>query len=160
MLRIGVLSDTHLGKMSRESKQKIRDLFRDVTVLIHAGDMTSMEVYTYLNNWDCKAVLGNMDDAELKPLLPDKRVEEIGGKKIGIIHGRGAPHGIENVVYKEFQDVDMIIFGHSHIPLLTRKENVILFNPGAFKSSYSYPGSAGIIEISDNEIHCQHITIQ
>jgi putative phosphoesterase len=159
MIRIGVLSDTHLVKMSRETKQKIKELFRDTAILIHAGDMTSMEVYEYLNNWDFKAVAGNMDDDDLVSLLPRQRIEEIGGKRIGVTHGRGSPHGIEDVVYKEFHDVDIIIFGHSHIPLFTKRDRVIMFNPGAFKRSYSYAGSVGMIEIIDDTIQCRHIEV-
>ncbi|MBA4391557.1 MAG: hypothetical protein C0399_11570, partial [Syntrophus sp. (in: bacteria)] len=76
-------------------------------MIFHAGDMTAIEVYDYLSGWKLKSVQGNMDEFNIKSILPDKRVEVIEGKRIGIMHGRGSPNGIENLVLKEFQDVDV-----------------------------------------------------
>jgi hypothetical protein len=100
-----------------------------------------------------------MDDFGLYSLLPEKRIENIMGKNVGIIHGKGPAKGIENVVLREFQHVDLIIFGHSHIPLETKKNGVLLFNPGSYRRSYSYRGTVGIIEIADN-ITLRHIEVE
>jgi putative phosphoesterase len=158
MFRVGVISDTHLGKATNDFKEKLQRLFDNVGMIIHAGDMTGIEVYDYLCNWELKAVRGNMDDFGVKAILPEKRIEEVMGKRIGIIHGRGSPHGIENLVFSQFKDVDVIIFGHSHIPLNIKKEDVFMFNPGAFRGSYSYKGTVGMMEIED-EIILRHIEI-
>ena len=149
MLKIGVISDTHLGRVTDEFKNIIMKYFNDVDMIIHSGDMTGRAVYEYLSNWDLKAVRGNMDDFDLRDMLPEKRVEEIGGKKIGIIHGRGSPYGLNDLVFKEFQDVDIIIFGHSHVPFHKKNGNVEMFNPGAFKASYGQSGTVGMVEIDD-----------
>lgn len=156
MTRIGILSDTHMTKVDEDFKRIIKNLFHGVDMIIHAGDMTSTAVYDYLSNWKLKAVTGNMDDFSLAAQLPDKRVEEVEGKRIGIMHGRGGPYGIEGLVLKEFAGVDVIVFGHSHIPLYTVKEGIILFNPGSFKSSYGHPGTVGIMEINDG-ISAKHV---
>jgi putative phosphoesterase len=150
MLKIGVISDTHLDRVSDEFKNIIERVFHDVDMIIHSGDMTSRAVYDYLSDWDLKAVRGNMDGFDLWD-LPVKRVEEIGGKRIGIIHGRGLPYGLSNLVFKEFQHVDIIVFGHSHVPFHKRKGNVEMFNPGAFKGFPGQAGTVGLIEI-DREI--------
>ncbi|MFC1970526.1 metallophosphoesterase family protein [Chloroflexota bacterium] len=63
-----------------------------------------------------KAVYGNMDSIDLKRSLPKRDVFEAGGKKIGLIHGSGAPWGIAERMRKQFSGVDIIIFGHSHEP--------------------------------------------
>ncbi len=68
-----------------------------------------------------------MDDFDLYNLLPEKRIEKYHGQRIGIIHGKGPPQGIEDVVLREFQDVDLIIFGHSHVPLETKKGKCAAF---------------------------------
>jgi putative phosphoesterase len=158
MLKIGVISDTHLDRVSDEFKNIIKKVFHDVDMIIHSGDMTSRAVYDYLSNWDLKAVRGNMDDFDLWDILPEKRVEEIGGKRMGIIHGRGSPYGLSNLVFKEFQHVDIIVFGHSHVPFHKRKGNVEMFNPGAFKGSPGQAGTVGLIEIGD-AINFKHIEI-
>ncbi len=158
MIRIGVLSDTHITEVHREFRRIVETMFRDVDILIHAGDMTSVEVFDYLSQWDLRAVRGNMDDFKLKPLLPDKRIEEVEGMKIGIIHGRGSPEGIMDLVLDEFPGVDLIVFGHSHVPINGTKNGIRLFNPGSLRGRYSYPGSAGIIEI-DREIKLRHLSV-
>jgi len=156
MTRTGILSDTHLTKVGEDFKRILRTLFHGVDMIIHAGDMTSMEVYDYLSNWRLRAVRGNMDEFNLTALLPDKRIEEIEGKRIGIMHGRGSPYGIEDLVLNEFTEVDVIIFGHSHIPLNTVKKGTFLFNPGSFKGTYGHPGTVGIMEI-DGGIKARHL---
>ena len=98
MTRIGVLSDTHLTTVTEEFKSIVSTLFRDVEIIIHSGDIVTREVHDYLCNWDLRAVHGNMDGVDLVSLLPSKRVEVIGGRKIGIVHGKGPPYGIEKVV--------------------------------------------------------------
>lgn len=159
MIRVGVLSDTHMTAVSSDFRKIMKTIFRDVDMLFHAGDMTSEEVFDYLSNWDLRAVRGNMDDFKLKTLLPDKRIEEIEGVRIGIMHGRGSPNGIEDLVLGEFQDVDLIVFGHSHVPLNVVRRGTRLFNPGSLRGSYSYPGSAGIIEI-DSGIRLKHLSVK
>jgi len=158
-MKIGILSDTHLTNITEDFKETMKRVFDGVDMIIHAGDMTGISVFNYLSNWELKAVRGNMDDFDLHSMLPEKRIENIMGKNIGIIHGKGPPGGIENVVLREFQHVDLIIFGHSHIPLETKKGGVLLFNPGSYRRSNSYRGTVGIMEITDN-ITLRHIEVE
>ena len=157
-MKIGILSDTHLANITEDFKETIKTVFNGVDMIIHAGDMTGIAVFDYLSYWNLVAVRGNMDSHDLRNLLPEKRTEEIMGRKIGIIHGRGSHHGIENRVLREFQNVDLIIFGHSHVPLKAKRGNVLLFNPGSYRSSYSYRGTVGTIEIGD-DIALQHVEV-
>lgn len=157
-MKIGVLSDTHLTSVTEDFKKMLKGQFSDVDVIIHGGDMTSIAVYDYLSNWDLRAVRGNMDDYDLGALLPVKRIETIMGRRIGMIHGRGSPHTIEDVVFGEFRDVDIIVFGHSHVPANVRRAGVLMFNPGSYRGSYSHKGTVGIMEIGD-EVTFRHIEI-
>jgi uncharacterized protein len=158
-MKIGILSDTHLPNITEDFKETVKRVFDGVDMIIHAGDITGISVFDYLSNWELKAVRGNMDDFDLYNLLPEKRIENIMGKNVGIIHGKGPPNGIEDVVLREFQHVDLIIYGHSHVPRETKKGGVLLFNPGSYRRSYSYHGTVGMIEITDN-ITLRHIEIE
>jgi uncharacterized protein len=158
MIRIGILSDTHLYSVTEEFVSALDRAFKGVDILFHAGDMTAKVVYDYLSNWDLRAVAGNMDDFDLARLLPQKRVEEIMGVRIGIMHGRGCPQGIEDVVCGEFFDVDVIVFGHSHVPLNNRRGKRILFNPGAYRGFYGQRGTVGLMEI-DAHVTFRHIPL-
>lgn len=158
MTRIGIISDTHQDRVSEGFKRTIERIFKDVEIIIHAGDMTALTVCDYLSNWDLRAVRGNMDEYELSAHLPAKRIEVIGGVRIGITHGSGGPYGIENIVLNEFDGVDVIVFGHSHIPYHERKGDVTLFNPGAFRGISGRPGTVGIMEIH-KEVFFKHINL-
>jgi uncharacterized protein len=159
MTRIGVLSDTHLTTVTEAFKSIVRTQFRDVELIIHAGDIVTREVYEYLCNWDVRAVCGNMDGFDLEGLLPYKRVEVIEGKRIGIIHGKGPPYAIEPLVRSEFTDVDVIVFGHSHVPSCSERGGVRLFNPGAMRNPASGVPTVGIIEIGE-EIRFKHVPVK
>jgi putative phosphoesterase len=159
VMKIGVLSDTHLTKVTEEFRSILSVAFRDVEIIIHAGDIVSREVYEYLCNWDVRAVTGNMDGFDLTGLLPKKRVEVIGGRRIGVVHGKGPPYGIEQRVLSEFTDVDVIIFGHSHVPTLSRHGDVALFNPGALRNPSTGVRTVGIIELGE-EMSFKHLPVK
>ncbi len=159
MKRVGILSDTHFAIPTDTFIRHMERVFRGIDMIIHAGDITSKAMFDYLNSWDLRAVRGNMDEFNIKSFLPDKRIEEIEGKRIGIIHGRGGPQGIEDLVMGEFENVDAVVFGHSHVPLNTQREGVMLFNPGSFGGRYMHPGSMGILEIDCGEMRFSHITV-
>jgi putative phosphoesterase len=158
-MKIGILSDTHLTNITDDFKKTMEKTLKGVDAIIHAGDMTGVSIFDYLSNWELKAVRGNMDDFDLYNVLPEKRIESFMGKSVGIIHGSGSPMGIEDRVLGEFQDVDVIIFGHSHIPLEIKKKGILLFNPGSYRGSYSYRGTVGIMEIADG-ITLRHVHVE
>lgn len=145
MKKIGVISDTHLSRATDDFKATISKIFSETDIIIHAGDMTGLLVHEFLSNWDLRAVAGNMDDFDLRAILPEKRVEEIEGKRIGIMHGRGPAFGLEQLVQRHFEGVDIIVFGHSHIPLFSKKGDAYLINPGSYRSSRT----VGILELGD-----------
>jgi len=157
-MKIAVISDTHLAHPTEGFKRAMKALFSDVDMMLHAGDMTSSSVFDYLSNWDLRAVRGNMDDFDLGARLPESRVEEAAGRRIGIIHGWGSPQGLEDKVLRVFRDVDIIVFGHSHIPFNMKKGGAILCNPGSCRGGYSVSGTVGIIEIGA-EVTLRHLKV-
>lgn len=135
-MKIAVLSDTHVYSFE-DIPVKIVDFLSTVDLIIHAGDFVSVRVLEGLEKLgEVKAVQGNMDSAELKSILPIKEIVEVGGKRIGIIHGWGSPWRIEQRVKKEFDQIDIIIYGHSHISQNKIIDNVLFFNPGRAKDSF------------------------
>jgi hypothetical protein len=125
--------------------QKIIDSFSTVDLIIHAGDFTTIEVLRGLQQLgEMKAVQGNMDSGELKSTLPVKEIIEVRNKRIGIIHGWGSPWRIEHKVRKEFDQVDVIIYGHSHKSQNKLIDNILFFNPGRATSSF------GILTIGED----------
>ena len=101
------------------------------------------------------AVCGNMDPPELKKLLPEKVIFKKLGIKIGVIHGWGASHDLEERITKPFRDEDVscIIFGHSHNATNHKRDDILFFNPGSPTDKYyAKSNSIGYVTIQDGEI--------
>jgi len=135
-MRIGVLSDTHIH-LAEEIHPEILKVFPEMDLIVHAGDFVGSAVFEGLRRLgEVKAVHGNVDSMKLRGLLPDKELLVVGGKKIGITHGWGGPEGIEQRVRALFEDVDIIIYGHSHRARVEKIGNILFFNPGPGYQSF------------------------
>ena len=153
-MKIGVISDTHISDKSKNIPQEILEEFKNVDMIIHAGDLVDLNVLDQLKNVcsNVKAVWGNMDPEEVRKTLPQKEVLQIGNHKIGIMHGYGSPNNLIELLTSAFKDdkVDLIIFGHSHSGLNEKKGGILFFNPGSPMDKIFAPyNSYGIIEIND-----------
>ena len=158
-MKIGVLSDTHLYRVSEELKAIYKNYLSDMDFVFHAGDTCALEVVEYMKNENFHGVSGNMDPPEVKAILPEKKIVEIGAYRIGLIHGWGSSEGLEDRVFGEFSDVDIIVFGHSHSAFNGKKEGILLFNPGtATGPSLRSGNSLGILELG-HEIHSSIIKL-
>lgn len=137
-MKIAVLSDTHVASFD-DIPRKIIDHLSTVDLIVHAGDFVTLNVLEGLNKLGkVTAVHGNMDSSELRNLLPEKDIIEVGSKRIGITHGWGPPWEIETKVKTMFPDekLDAIIFGHSHFSQNKVIDNILFFNPGKASQSF------------------------
>ena len=149
-MRIGVLSDTHLHQVSKDFRDLLDRCFFEVDVLFHVGDYTSPVVVDFLSLKNFHGVYGNMDPLAIRAVLPGKKIVEIGGFRFGLIHGWGSPRNLEERVLASFNEVDVIVYGHSHRALNEVVQGVLLFNPGT-ASGFSSSGAhtIGILECGD-----------
>ena len=135
-MKIGVISDTHAQNID-DIPSSLIDELEKLDLVIHAGDITERDVLEGLREiGEVKAVHGNMDSNELKRMLPDRRTLDIEGKQIGVCHGSGGPWGIAERVRSLFGEVDVIIFGHSHLPCNEYIRGTLMFNPGRTRDSF------------------------
>jgi uncharacterized protein len=137
-MRIAVLADTHVNRLEHLPK-KIIDALSTVDLIIHAGDFTDLQLLKELKQLrEVKAVHGNMDSRELKTILPVKEIVEIENKRIGITHGSGGPWGIEERIRKMFESdqIDIIVYGHSHRSQNKAIKDIFFFNPGKATDSF------------------------
>ena len=151
-VRIGVISDTHARTLS-ELPAPILTALAKVDLIVHAGDFTERAVLEGLRTLGkVKAVSGNMDSSELKKLLPRRELFVVNHKTIGLTHGSGAPWGIADRIRDCFQEVDVIIYGHSHQATNRFLHGSRLFNPGRARDSF------GLLEIGD-EVKAEIVTV-
>lgn len=154
MKTIGIISDTHIPARVQSVPKELLYAFEDVDCIIHAGDITSMDVIDQLGKIaPVHAVCGNMDDADVQRNLPAKKVIEIDGKRIGITHGAGSPFNIKRRVVRMFADdsVDCIVFGHTHKAEQEKCGDILLLNPGSpTDKMFSKTQSFALLTVGDD----------
>lgn len=148
-MKIGVLADTHLSRATEGLIRLARGPFSDVSLILHAGDLTSLAVLDVFSDKQVVAVCGNGDRKPATSFLPETQTVAVNGYRIGLIHGWGAPKGIETRLLSRFEDVHCIVYGHTHRPRNHIFSGILFFNPGAFAGTRflkRHP-SAGILTI-------------
>ncbi len=162
-MKIGVLSDTHLRTPDQSLEFILDIVFAETEMILHAGDIVSAKVLSRLEESGVIAVCGNMDDYEVAGSLPQSRIIDAAGKRIGLIHGWGSKEGLEWRIVRRFEDPrpDVIVYGHSHVPFWDRVDGVLMFNPGsAATGGYRATGTVGLIEIDGEKIEAKHISVK
>jgi len=159
-LKIGVISDTHLRGPDERLLAIIRKHFNDAELILHAGDLVDLKVLDAFGDKDVIAVCGNMDTIRAEDEIPPKRVLQIGRFRIGLIHGWGSPLDLEDRIRREFENVDCIVYGHSHYPANHIREGILFFNPGTpFDRRYGDSRTVGILEVGEDAITGRIIAI-
>ena len=147
-VKIGVISDTHLSGYDKGLKKIVDEYFGDVDVIIHAGDLVDLCVLDVFAGCEIKAVCGNMDYPSVREKLPEQLFFEIRGFKFGVVHGWGAPEGIEERILAKTGKLDCIVYGHIHKPACHTSDGVLFFNPGSpTDKRFAAHKSIGILEI-------------
>ena len=147
-MKVGVISDTHLKIFPASLGECIAKHFEDVDMILHAGDVVELSVLDFFSDKDLKLVAGNMDSWAIKERAPDKQVIPIEGFKVGLIHGWGSPTGIEDRIISEFNDIDILVYGHTHNASSFTRGGVLYFNPGSpTDKHFATDNTIGILEI-------------
>ena len=158
---IGLISDTHIPDRARIIPQNVIDAFSDVDLILHAGDLTSLDVIEELENIaPVMAVQGNMDRVN-GINLPKAKTLEVEGVKIGIVHGEVYPRAdTQQLVYLAKQlDVDILVSGHSHQPKIEQTDGVLLINPGSPIVPRLADRTVMLLEIHNKEVDVQIVKI-
>jgi uncharacterized protein len=151
-VKIGVISDTHLTGYDERLKKVLDEHFGDVDIVIHAGDLVDLRVLDMFAGKEVKAVCGNMDYHSVKEKLPEQLLFTMRGFKFGVMHGWGAPGGVEEKILAKTGSLDCIVYGHTHTPICHKNAGVLFFNPGSpTDKRFAAHRSIGILEI-DKEV--------
>jgi uncharacterized protein len=101
-------------------------------LILHAGDVTTAAVLRELGAYaPVEAVFGNMDEPALKTALPERRVVEVEGARIGLVHIAGPRAGREERLVSWFPGCEAVVYGHTHEPQVERHRGVWILNPGS-----------------------------
>ena len=144
-MRLGVISDTH-GLL----RPQVFDAFAEVDHILHAGDVGPESILTELEALaPVTAVYGNTDRDELRDRLPQVATLELEGFDIVVTHGDQLGTPTPEKLNAAFPHAQIIIYGHTHRPLLTIVDVVVtVMNPGgAGHRRFGLPPSVGILEL-------------
>ncbi len=133
-MQIAIISDTHMPRGNRRLPPDCVERLRGADLIVHAGDVCSHAVLRELQQLNpVVAVRGNVDDSELRAVLPETRVIPLDdGLRLGMIHDAGAARGRLERLRGRFPTAAAVIFGHSHLPLHERApDGFQIFNPGS-----------------------------
>jgi putative phosphoesterase len=155
--KLGVLSDTHASATRRAgSLELIARFFRRAAVdlILHAGDAGHESILYELEAVaPLAAVRGNADPLDLVDALPDNIWIEAGSRTILLIHGHRGKTALASARAAAAPGIDLIVFGHSHRPLIELHGQTILFNPGSPTERRWNPHfGIGLIAVSDSGI--------
>ena len=103
-------------------------------VVVHAGDWVSVELLDALEDRAARlvGVWGNNDGPPLRERLPEVARVQLDGLRLAVVHETGAAAGRERRCAAAYPDVDLLVFGHSHIPWdTTAGSGLRLVNPGS-----------------------------
>ncbi len=130
---VGLISDTHIPSRANRLPDGIYKIFKDADLIIHAGDLTQIEVVKELEEIaPVVAVNGNMDPAEVRSELPEMDSVEVYDWKIGVIHDPNALWGMGEMrrIANE-NKFDVLVFGHTHKQFVKWEDEVLFVNPGS-----------------------------
>jgi putative phosphoesterase len=131
---------------TRRLPRKCVRLLGESDLILHAGDFVSFAVYEELGALaPIEAVAGNMDDPDLLAILPDRRVVEIEGVRIGMVHVAGPRVGRAQRLVAAFPDCAAVVYGHTHVPEATQLGETWILNPGSPTERRSAPSHAMIV---------------
>jgi len=148
-MRIGLISDTH-----NLVRPEALDALRDCDHIVHAGDICKREVLDALAELaPLTVVRGNNDAAEGVASLPGHVRVELGGATIHVVHD------IADVPAR-LEGVDVVVTGHSHKPVIARREGVLFVNPGsAGPRRFKLPVTVGLLDVDGRHIDARIVTL-
>jgi putative phosphoesterase len=144
-MRLGVISDTH-GLLRPE----VFEVFAQVDHILHAGDVGPERILDELGAIaPVTAVYGNTDGWALRSRLPQVAQLELDGFAIVVTHGDQLGSPTPEKLQEQFPDAEIIVFGHTHRPVLTLVDTVVtVMNPGgAGRRRFDLPASVGLLEL-------------
>jgi putative phosphoesterase len=114
--------------------------------ILHVGDFTTEAFLDELGSFaPVEGVQGNMDEPALRARLPERAVVEAEGLRIGLVHDAGRLAGRHERLLAVFPACEVIAYGHTHVPEISRVSGVWIVNPGSPTERRRAPGHTMIV---------------
>ncbi|MBI2288432.1 MAG: metallophosphoesterase family protein [Chloroflexi bacterium] len=168
---IGLISDTHIPDHAKELPLQLKEVFRGVELILHAGDIYIPAVLDELEL--IAPVLASEGDDDPFAIKNDKRVKwhqamTIEGVTIHLMHDKlwaslPRPEGLPKTINSQNNGhPDVIVYGHTHSSTLERRNGLLLVNPGSatFPHYKRVPGTVGLLKVDSGHADVEIIQLQ
>jgi putative phosphoesterase len=148
-----VIADTHIPSRARTLPESLTPYLDRADLILHAGDLMDPALLDELAaHAPVEAVRGNLD----LPGLPETLELEFGGVRVAMIHDSGPRRGRRARARRRFPDARVVVFGHSHIPLLEDEAGLMLLNPGSPTDRRRQPRHTfALLRAEDREVRAE-----
>jgi hypothetical protein len=154
-VKVVVLADTHAPRRWKSCPAPVAAHLRGADLILHAGDVCTAAVLDELAAYALvHAVRGNNDGRDVAAWgAPDTLELDLGGVRVAMIHDSGPAAGRPTRLRRRFPGADLVVFGHSHIPLDHAEYGQRIFNPGSPTDRRRQPrGTLGLLDIADGRL--------
>ncbi|MFL6122512.1 metallophosphoesterase family protein [Actinophytocola sp.] len=154
-MRVVVLSDTHAPRHWKSCPPRVAEHLAKADVILHAGDVCVPSVLDELAEFaPVHVVAGNNDGPEVSAWGAPETLElTLAGLKIAMIHDSGQKDGRLARMHRRFPNADLVVYGHSHIPMDIEGPDLRIFNPGSPTDRRRQPhGTIGELDIEDGRL--------
>ena len=155
-MKIGIISDTH-GLL----RAQVFEAFEGVEYVLHAGDVGDPDILTALAAIaPVTAVWGNVDEWDIRDHVPEVARLELGGVRIAVVHGMQFGSPTPQKVAAAYPDAGLVVFGHSHRPLIQQVGPTLAVNPGsAGPRRFKDPVTVALADVQGGKVHAELIEL-
>ena len=157
-VRVVVLADTHVPDFAKRLPDGLAPALRRADLILHAGDVTAPALLDELAEYaPVHVALGNNDGPDGEAWGGREEIHlEVEGVRLAMLHDSGPAKGRERRLRRRFPDADVVVFGHSHIPIDAEAEGLRLFNPGSPTWKRRQPAATyGTLAIGDGRVRAR-----
>jgi putative phosphoesterase len=154
-MKVVVLSDTHSPRRWKGLPDAVAEHLEGADAILHAGDVCTADVLELLSGYaPVHAVMGNNDLPEVATWGAPETLEiDLEGLSVAMIHDSGPATGRPARMRRRFPRADLVVFGHSHIPMDVTEDGTHIFNPGSPTDRRRQPyGTLGVLQIDSGRL--------
>ncbi len=154
-MRVVLLSDTHSPRFWKGVPDAVASHLGSADLVLHAGDVCTADVLDDLAAFaPLHVVMGNNDRPEVAAWgAPETLERELEGVRVAMVHDSGAKTGRVARLRRRFPTADLVVFGHSHIPMDLTEGDLRIVNPGSPSDKRRQPHrTLALLDLADGEV--------
>ena len=170
-IQIGLIADTHIRETSQNLPSKVKEIFQDADIILHAGDIYNPSVLDELEL--IAPVYAAAGDDDYSNILADRRVENMhvfrfAEKVLWLVHESEyyytcrSQNGLKKTNAAETEVPDIVVFGHTHYSIVETHCGILFINPGSAMSvkNCSVPGTVAMLRLEPDGHEIEILPVQ